>query len=223
MIIIMQTCFLPLCGRVYRGVIFDFDGVILDTESIHLAAWNAAGARFGLSFSEEEYLPLKSTGRPYIASVFEQKRGKPFTDEERKTLFSDKQAYFEQGIAHLSEADFIPGARAFLSLLKERGVPAAVASSGTLCGELVERFRLGEYFRFVLGAAEALPKKPAPDIFLRAAERLGLPPSDCLVFEDSRAGMQAARAAGMDFVAIGKGEGSLFCAQDFRAVLAKIG
>ncbi len=209
-------------GKRYRAAIFDFDGVILDTERYHFAAWNAAGALFGLAFSEEEYLPLKSTGRPYIASVFEKKLGRRFTEEEKRILFSEKQAYFEEAISSLGEKDLIAGAVPFLQALQERGVPAAVASSGTLCARLVERFGLTPYFVAVIGPEEGLPKKPAPDVFLLAAERLSARPSQCLVFEDSSAGMRAARAAGMDYVAIGSGEGSLFDAPDFCTVLGRL-
>ncbi len=207
-------------NAVYGAVIFDFDGVILDTERYHLAAWNAAAARFSLSFSEEEYLPLKSTGRPYIASVLEKKAGRKFSESERRTLFEEKQAYFEEGIKSLGEGDLIAGAVDFLRFLQRENIPAAVASSGTLCTVLAKRFGLDGYFSFILGPRDDLAKKPAPDCFLAAAKRLGFAPADCLVAEDSEAGLAAAHAAGMDAIAIGKARGDcVLRTPDFTKVL----
>lgn len=206
----------------YQAVIFDFDGVIMDTERYHYLAWNEAAAEFGLRFSEEEYFPLRSTGRPYIASVLEKKRKKAFSEEERERLFANKQAAYEALIAGLSERDFIGGAVEFLRLLSGAGMRTAIASSGTLSSVMVARYSLERYFTAILGASDALAKKPAPDIFLAAAERLHVPARECLVFEDSPAGIEAAGAAGMEAIAVGglKTDACILCIRDFYPVLS---
>lgn len=205
-----------------RACIFDFDGVIMDTERYHFAAWQRAAAPLGLSFSYEEYLPLRSTGRPFIASYFERKAGRAFTDGEREGLFLRKQEAYADFMAHFSESDFLPGMPAFLRCLKAHSIPAAVATSSSQAQALSERFGIRSLFTAILGPELPLPKKPAPDLFLAAASALGVPPADCAVFEDSEVGIRAGLAAGMQVVAVGGShpEGVRLAIDDFTCFLA---
>ncbi len=186
-----------------RGCIFDFDGVIVDTERYHYAAWNRAGSRAGVTLTWEEYLPLKSTGRGHIVGAYEAKAGRSFSPEFRSAMMAEKDAVFSGYMTALSRKDLIPGVKALLDELDARGIPMAIASSSAASGSIAAQFGLTHYFRAILDGTLDLPKKPAPDLFLAAAQALDLPPRDCLVFEDSLAGLQAAAHAGMPAIALG--------------------
>ena len=106
-------------------------------------------------------------------------------------------------IANISEKDILPGIPAFLTFLKQKGVKLAVASSSSASGDLAARFGLDVFFDVLIDGNTPLPRKPAPDTFLLAAEKLGISPADCIVFEDSLAGIGGAVNAKMPVVAIG--------------------
>lgn len=187
----------------YKAFIFDFDGVIFDTEKYHFSAWNSACAPLGVTISEEEYLPLKSTGRYFIASFVEKKLGRALSNGERESLINFKAREFERYISAISEKDFIPGALDFIKKLNSLGKKTAVGSSGSITKKIIERFNLGGLFNAVVDGSGNLPKKPDPAIFSECARLLGEPPKNCVVFEDSVAGLRAAVAAGMAPVAVG--------------------
>lgn len=189
--------------RSFDGCIFDFDGVILDSERYHYRAWRKAFAGVGAALSEEEYLDLRSTGRENVFAFLEHKIGRRLTAEERRSLGSVKDEAYRAYAEHMGEADLIPGVREFLERLRATGVRTVVASSGRTTAELVARFGLAPLFDAVLDGNAPHPKKPAPDLFLAAAERIGVEPARCVVFEDSPAGVKAAFAGGMAVVTVG--------------------
>ncbi len=186
-----------------QGCIFDFDGVIVDTERYHYAAWNQGAAPAGVFLTWEEYLPLKSTGRSHIMNVYAAKAGIPFSPEFRTAMAAEKDRAFAGYMKALSEKDLIPGVLELLEALSARGIPMAIASSSAASGTLAAQFGLCAYFSAIIDGTWDLPKKPAPDLFLTAARALDLPAQDCLVFEDSLAGIQAAANAGMPVIAVG--------------------
>lgn len=204
----------------YRGVIFDFDGVVADTERYHFAAWNRAAEVAGTRLAWQEYLPLKSTGRGHIIGAIEKKAGTALTPEQWERMARIKAEVFRREIAGLSRKDIIPGIPAFLDALQAWGIPAAVASSSVTTAELARKLGLAERFAAVIDGNSGLPRKPEPDLFLAAAGALALAPEDCLVFEDSLAGVEAAVRAGMGVVAVGgiRPEGALAWAEDFTEI-----
>jgi len=175
-----------------RLVIFDCDGVLVDSERITVRIDVAVLAQLGWTLTEAEVLE-RFLGRTdeYMASQIEAHLGRPLAanwDEPFQRLYRDA-----------FEADLkpVPG---ILEALDAIVVPTCVASSGTH-----ERIRYtlgltGLYSRFagrIFGAGDVVRGKPAPDLFLHAADRMGVRPADCAVVEDSRYGIEAARAAGM--------------------------
>lgn len=204
----------------FKGCIFDFDGVIIDTEKYHYLGWKKAFEFLGVDLSESEYLPLKSTGRDYIIKYAEGKVQRTFKEDEKSEALRIKDELFDKLLEQLSEKDFIAGVKDFLGCLQNKALRVAVASSSITTTELINRFSLGKLFDEILDGNVKLPKKPAPDVFLEAAKRLGVKPEECIVFEDSLAGIDAAVNAGIAVVAIGEiqSDKALFCLKDFTEI-----
>ena len=189
--------------KAFKAFIFDFDGVVVDTEKYHYLSWVAAASHVGYDLGWEEYLPLKSTGNTEITQYLSDHSGKEVSEELFNKMRQTKLTEFDRLVADLSEKDVLPGIRAFLTRLNERGVKTAVASSSNTSSGLANRFDLTKHFEVVIDGNMKLPRKPAPDTFLLAAKKLGVDPADCIVFEDSLAGIDAAINAGMQVVAVG--------------------
>ena len=182
-------------------VIYDMDGVLLDTESFYTMAASMFAARYGKDFSSE--LKSRMIGKKSLdsARIFVESLELPIAPEEylkaRESFLNDL----------LPQAQQMPGAERLTLHLHQAKVPQAVATSSDTYHFRLKTTRHASWFGIfdclILGDDPALKQgKPAPDIFLLAAERLGAVPSECLVFEDAPAGIEAAHAAGMSAVAL---------------------
>ena len=203
-----------------KGFIFDFDGVVVDTEKYHYLSWVAAASHVGYDLSWPEYLPLKSTGNTEITQYLCDHSGKEVSEELFQKMRDTKLVEFDRLVADLSEKDVLPGIRDFLTWLNEQNVKVAVASSSNTSSGLAKRFSLDKHFQAIIDGNMKLPRKPAPDTFLLAAKMLGVDPADCIVFEDSLAGIGAAVNAGMPVVAVGgiRSEHAIAHIDDFRDI-----
>lgn len=183
---------------IIRGAIFDMDGLMFDTERLFLRAFDeAVTPRMGHPFPEEKLRQL--IGRSDSRRLFPEL----FPGDSFEECFAIKRAW----VADFVEKNGLPikpGLFQLLDYLKVSGRPMAVASSsGTkLVRGYLERSGTAPYFSAVITGDMVERGKPEPDIFLRAAEALGLPPEACLVFEDSRNGLLAAHAAGIPCVIV---------------------
>lgn len=204
----------------YKAFIFDFDGVVMDTESLHFKAWNKGFSLLGDTLTEEEYLPLKSTGRKHIVDTFAEKIGREISEEEALKICEIKDTYFKELCKSVDKSLLIKGVEDFLIKLKNDNKKIAVASSASTTTELLQKVGLTKYFSVVADGNLGLPKKPDPAVFFKVAELLGVDAKECLVFEDSAAGLKAAENAGMDFVAVGgiKSEKAIIEIKDFTEV-----
>lgn len=204
----------------YKAFIFDFDGVVMDTESLHFKAWNKGFEIVGNTLTEKEYLPLKSTGRKHIVNTFSHKIGREITEEETLEICKIKDDYFKELCKNIDKSLLIKGIEDFLIKLKSENKKIAVASSASTTTELLKKVGLTKYFDVVADGNLGLPKKPDPAIFLKAASLLGVDAKDCLVFEDSLAGLKACENASIDFVAVGgiKSEKAILEIKDFTEV-----
>jgi beta-phosphoglucomutase family hydrolase len=182
-----------------KAVIFDMDGVLVDSEPLHYESERSILAAYGFDFTREIH-------RHYIGYANEVKfwtdicaRFKASLDISK--LMAKKMEYF---YTHLSSIQLITPALDLLKDLRIRKVPVALASSST--GELIERilgeFSLKKYFDAVQSGDTVKNGKPAPDIFLKAAAALAVRPQDCVVIEDSLNGVRGGKAAGMTVVAV---------------------
>ena len=207
-------------NRNLKAFIFDFDGVVVDTEKYHYLSWCQSAAHVGYDLGWEEYLPLKSTGNTEITQYLCDHSGKEVSEELFQIMRNTKLTAFDELVKDLSEKDVLPGIRDFLTWLNTQGVKTAVASSSNTSSGLAKRFDLTKHFGVVIDGNMKLPRKPAPDTFLLAAKMLGVEPKDCIVFEDSLAGIEAAVNAGMPVVAVGgiRSEKAILHIPDFRDI-----
>jgi HAD superfamily hydrolase (TIGR01509 family) len=181
------------------ALIFDFDGLILDTETPILEAWRTVYRRHGCELGMD--LWQHSLGTKDGFDPFGHLCALTGQALDRDALLLAIQ---EQNWADCERQELLPGVVSVLQEAKAVGLPRAVASSSTT--EWVERW-LGKHgirgeFDTICARADVAKVKPAPDLFLLAASRLGVPPEACVVFEDSPNGMRAARAAGMRCIAV---------------------
>jgi mannitol-1-/sugar-/sorbitol-6-/2-deoxyglucose-6-phosphatase len=183
------------------ALVLDMDGLMVDSEPLWYAVERAfAGVRGG-DWTTEHARAATGRGTAHTLGTMTELFGFP-TDVER-----DKRAIVDAFIARAGELALKPGCLELLDAAGAAGLPSAVASSSPL--RLIEavlgRFALGGRFEAVISGESVISPKPAPDIFLRAAEALGAAPSSCAVLEDSLAGATAGRAAGMFVVAVPEG------------------
>lgn len=183
-----------------RGIIFDFDGVLVDTEWAIYSSWVELYAREGQQLSIQTYAPCLGAGYSHWdpAQHLEQLTGKQYDWPTENTA---RQARIE---AELSRQQLMPGAKELLEWCKAQQLPTAVASSSSRrwVGGWLERLHAEEYFVQIFCRTDGYPVKPDPALFCAARERLGLPAAECLVVEDSENGIRAAKAAGIPCVAI---------------------
>lgn len=180
-----------------RAVIFDLDGVLADSEGIHILAWEEIAREYRLS---KDRLPLHDwIGYPDTEIVKDvvREHGLSVTPED---LLDQKRGIFRRLIAEKLEP--IPGAIEALAALEPLPLGLATSSSRTEAELMLRILGITDRFRTVVTADEVTHSKPEPDSYLLAAERLGITPEYCVAIEDSSAGIQSARAAGMIVLAV---------------------
>lgn len=181
------------------GVIFDLDGVLVNSSALHFQSWQIVGAERGFTMTEALFRETFGMPNPQI---FVRLFGKPLPDEEARALSEHKEAVYRKLAAGRLRP--LPGAIALLQALRADGFRLALGSSTPLSNIRVVLRAIGaeEYFHAIVCADDITHGKPHPEVFLKAAERIGVPPRRCVVVEDAVVGVQAAKAARMRCVAI---------------------
>ena len=187
----------------YRGVIFDLDGVICFTDRFHYRAWKTVADRLGVYFDETINDRLRGVSRMESLEIILERSERRLTQEEKEAVAAEKNEIYRGLLAQMSPADLSDEVKSTLDALRAGGLLLAIGSSSKNTRYILERIGLGDYFDAVSDGTNITRSKPDPEVFLKAAEYLGLPPADCLVVEDARSGIMAAKAAGMDSAALG--------------------
>lgn len=204
------------------GVIFDVDGVLVDSYQAHFRSWQIAAADFGFTVTEDDF--RRNFGRKSHETIAE-RWGDQLSAEQVAAFEHRKEAAYREVIRALFPA--MPGARELIAALHAGGFLLAVASSGPPenVGVVLDELGQRRVFQAVVTGDDVTHGKPDPQVFLLAAERLPMPPAHCAVIEDSPAGVAAAKAAGMlaiGFVSTGHTWASLGQADQRVATLSEL-
>lgn len=187
-----------------RAVLFDLDGVLTDTSEYHYLAWKRLADELGIPFNRQDNEALRGVSRR--ESLMLLLKGRPATEEEMQEWMERKNRYYVEYIFQMTPDNLLPGALNLLQELRENGYKTAIVSSSKNTPMVLERLKIAHLMDVVVDGNAPARSKPAPDLFLLAAERLGVSPQECLVVEDAAAGIDAARAAGMRSLGLGPQE-----------------
>ena len=193
-----------------KAVIFDLDGVLVTTDELHFAAWKILAERFGIkNFTRADNARQRGVSRMESLEVVLEKSDREFSDDEKLVLAEEKNDIYVKSLSALSRADVLPGVFEFIDYIKSKGIKAAVGSASKNTPLILEKTGLADKFDAVSCGFDTTRSKPDPEVFLIAAQKLGIDPCDCAVIEDSAAGIEAAKAGGMYAVAVGAAEHDL--------------
>lgn len=179
-----------------KGIIFDMDGVLINTEPVHYRVWKEAFSQRGLEIDYEHYKECIGSTQDFLLDVIQKNYGADYHGDEK--LLEEVRALKARKVEE-EGVPLIEGVPEMLDKLKAAGYTMAVASSSPqgYIQKVLREIRLDNYFQLLYSGERVENPKPAPDIFLRVAEKLGLDPKECVVVEDSANGCRAAKAAGM--------------------------
>ena len=184
-----------------KAIIFDLDGVVADTGSAHYRSWQRLADEEGLPFDQDQYQAL--LGRTREDSLDLLVRRVPLAVDKRTDMLARKQAYFAVELAAMGPADALPGVVALLDDARNAELKIGLASSSRNARAVLSQLGLLDRFEAIADGNTVARPKPAPDIFLWTADALGVGPANCVVLEDSTAGVEAAIAAGCEVVSVG--------------------
>ncbi len=188
------------------AVLFDLDGVLVSTDELHYEAWRQLADSLDLPFDRAVADQLRGRGRMESLDVILSRSDRSFTDDEKRGLAAAKNDAYRERLRSLTPADALPGANRLIAGLRGRGIRIAVGSSSRNAPTILERLGWSTTFDAVADGNDLIRSKPDPEVFLLAAQRLGVPAGECVVVEDAMAGIEAARRAGMAVFGIGPAE-----------------
>jgi beta-phosphoglucomutase len=186
-----------------RALIFDLDGVIVDTAKYHYLAWKRLAEELGFFFSIENNERLKGVSRVRSLEILLEVGGLKFEEEVKTKLADKKNAWYVEYILKMTPEEILPGVISILEEAKQKGIKTAIGSASKNAGTIMERIDLLKYFDVIIDGNKVSKAKPDPEVFLLAALELNLKPNECIVFEDAEAGIEAAINGQMHVVGIG--------------------
>jgi beta-phosphoglucomutase len=186
-----------------RACIFDLDGVIVDTARYHFLAWKKLADLLGITFTEIDNERLKGVSRMASLEIILE-IGKVHINEELKEKYAGlKNEWYIDYISRMTPVDLLPGTLDFINEVKSAGIKTALGSASKNTPLILDRVEIGDLFDAVVDGNIVHKAKPNPEVFIKAAARLGVDAPSCVVFEDAKAGIEAALNAGMFTVGIG--------------------
>jgi beta-phosphoglucomutase len=190
----------------FKAVIFDLDGVITDTARYHYLAWKRLAESQGVHFDHAFNEHLKGIDRMGSLDMILASAGRAYSMEEKLALADQKNEHYKTLIDTMSASDLLPGAVQALDAVRAAGLRIGLASVSKNAFTVLDRLGIAAKFDYVVDAATIARGKPDPEIFLKAAQALGVAPRDCLGVEDAVAGVAAIKSAGMVALGIGQPE-----------------
>lgn len=188
----------------HLACIFDLDGVLVDTAVYHYQAWKQLANSLGFDFTHQQNEQLKGVNRMRSLDMILAWGNIEKTTAEKEELAALKNSWYVAMISKMTTDEVLPGSLKLLQDLKAADVKIALGSASKNSALILERTELAHFFDAIVDGNEVTTSKPDPEVFLKAAELLGAKNTDCVVFEDALAGVQAAIAGEMKVVGVGQ-------------------
>lgn len=186
-----------------KAIIFDLDGVLVSTDELHYRAWKALAGRLGVPFDRAKNDRCRGISRMASLDIVLEDAPTAYTQAEREAFAAEKNETYRAMLASLTPADTLEGVLPTLAELRRRGYRLALASVSKNAPLILERTGLDRYLDAVADGNCITRSKPDPEVFLRAAEKLGMACESCAAMDDALAGIEAGRAAGMLTIGFG--------------------
>ena len=187
----------------FEAVIFDLDGVICHTDEYHYLAWKSMADSIGVYFDREINNRLRGVSRMASLDIILERCPEPLTRERKEALAQSKNELYRDYLGQMTPGDLSDEVKDTLNTLRRLGLRLAIGSSSKNAPLILERIGLGNFFDAVSDGNNITHSKPDPEVFLKAAEMLGIPPERCLVVEDAVSGAEAGHAGGMKVACVG--------------------
>jgi beta-phosphoglucomutase len=188
------------------AVIFDLDGVIVDTAKYHYLAWRKLANKLGFDFTEEQNELLKGVSRVKSLEILLEIGGVTLSDAEKEQYMFEKNENYLSYITKMDQSELLPNMKSILEHLKNKGVSIALGSASKNAKLILDTTDITSYFDAIVDGNKVSAAKPDPEVFLLAAKLLNKNPDECIVVEDAQAGIQAANDAKMMSIGIGDKE-----------------
>jgi beta-phosphoglucomutase len=186
-----------------KACLFDLDGVIVDTARYHFVAWREIAEELGFVFTEEDNEKLKGVSRIRSLEILLEIGGISLDDESKTLLAQKKNLLYLQYVLKMRPDEVLPGAREFLTDCRNNNLGIGLGSASKNATTILNLLQITHLFDAIIDGNKVTKAKPDPEVFLTGARELGVLPQNCVVFEDAKAGIEAAIAANMFSVGIG--------------------
>ena len=187
-----------------KAFIFDLDGVIVDTAKYHFLAWQKIAQELNIDFTLEDNELLKGVSRVRSLDIILELGKVEATQEDKNRWLIQKNEEYLTYLVDMDQSEILPGVLPVLQFLKDKKQPIALGSASKNARPILEKTGIIDYFDAIVDGNDVTNAKPDPEVFLIAAQALGIKPEDAIVFEDSVAGVQAANIAKMISIGIGE-------------------
>ena len=187
-----------------RGMLFDLDGVIVDTAKHHFIAWCEMADDLGISLREEDEENLKGVSRVDSLEWILNQGGLVLDSNTKLALMEQKNDRYLEHIGDMGVSDILPGAEEFIRKSKAMGIRVGLGSSSRNAPTILDAIGLTSLFDVIIDGNRITLSKPDPEVFILGAQSLGLSPSECLVIEDAKSGVEAGISGGFRVLGVGK-------------------
>ncbi len=186
-----------------RCCLFDLDGVIVDTAKYHYLAWRQLADELGFEFTKNDNERLKGVSRMKSLEILLEIGGLSFDESTKLKLADKKNKWYVEYISKMTPDEILPCVKNFIDDIKSRGIKTTIGSVSKNTMTILNNVGLTSYFDVIIDGTKITHAKPNPEVFLKGAEELNIDPKNCVVFEDAKAGIEAAINAGMYSIGIG--------------------
>ncbi|MEI5908308.1 beta-phosphoglucomutase [Bacillus spongiae] len=186
-----------------KAVIFDLDGVIVDTVHYYYLSTKKVADEMGVPFTEVDNLRYQGKSRRSLMEELASRSNRSFTNKEIEVFGEKRNVYYQQYISELTDAAIFPGVISFIKDLVEENIKIGLASSSSNAERVLRQLDLTQYFNVIVNPKAIKQAKPDPEIFLTAAKKLNVEPDECVAIEDGEAGLTGILATDMFSIGVG--------------------